>query len=568
MFTDAKPYELGLALLQWAAVLIVAALVGLLLGAVIAKVSIGKGWKSAVGDTLRRAKDDLTKLSMRRIGALAYLAFKEALARRALLVLGTFIVLFMAANLFLRTPENDVPAKPYVSFVLTVVQWILIPVALLLSCWGLPADIKDRSLHTVVTKPVRRSEIVIGRMLGYGLITTLVLVVVALFGYIWIRRVVPERSQEQLISRVPAFSSAEKEDDAFYFIDRAGNRQRRSMNVGDIWDFRSFIEGKTNARAVWQFEDVTPSRMGDDGLRLEYRFEAFRSFKGNVDEGEGVRFRLYLVNDEKNLRVPFPQSGAGIEIREFVQETVRGASAETDEEKAVLLIPRKLHAEAADPTAAGEEVDLYSDLAPNGNLKVEVVCEDASQYLGAARTDLFIRLPDRSFATSYFKAMFGIWLMVLLIIMIGTTASTFLKGPVATLLTFGLVILGSPLRSYMEEQYQDKFGTGEVLGGGVLESAYRLVTQMNQQTPLPENVGTRIIQALDEGVFSGLAVARLIIPDFRHFNMTEYVANGFDVPFNDAGAAVLPSIVLVIGYFIPCVILGYFCLQLRELESK
>jgi hypothetical protein len=69
-------------------------------------------------------------------------------------------------------------------------------------------------------------------------------------------------------------------------------------------------------------------------------------------------------------------------------------------------------------------------------------------------------------------------------------------------------------------------------------------------------------------VFSGLAVARMIIPDFRHFNMTEYVANGFDVPFNDAGAAVLPSIVVVLGYFIPCVVLGYFCLQLRELESK
>ena len=109
-------------------------------------------------------------------------------------------------------PEEDVPAKPYVSFVLTVVQWILIPVALLLACWGLPADIKDRSLHTVVTKPVRRSEIVIGRMLGYGMMTTLVLVIVALFGYVWIRRVVPERSQAQLISRVPVFSSAARSE--------------------------------------------------------------------------------------------------------------------------------------------------------------------------------------------------------------------------------------------------------------------------------------------------------------------------------------------------------------------
>jgi hypothetical protein len=158
--------------------------------------------------------------------------------------------------------------------------------------------------------------------------------------------------------------------------------------------------------------------------------------------------------------------------------------------------------------------------------------------------------------------------MVLLVIMIGTTASTFLKGPVATLLTFGLVILGSPMRSYMEEQYQERFGKGEVIGGGMIESAYRLVTQMNQQTPLPENFGTKSIQFLDEGVFNGLAIVRNVIPDFRHFNMTEYVANGFDVPFNDSGAAVLPSIMTVLGFLFPCIVLGYFSLQLRELESK
>ncbi|MBL8851487.1 MAG: ABC transporter permease [Planctomycetaceae bacterium] len=565
---EANPYNLGWAILQWVAALAVSGILALLVGFVISYLALGKKAPAAIKDTLKRGFDDLTKLSGRRIGALAYLALKESLARRALYVLGTFIVLFMAANLFLRTPEQDVPAKPYVSFVLTVVQWLLIPVALLLSCWGLPADIKDRSLHTVVTKPVRRSEIVIGRMLGYGLMTTMVLVVVALFGWVWIKRVVPARSQAQLISRVPVFSSADDVKDAFFFIDRAGNRQQFAVNVGDIWDHRSFIEGQTNSRAVWQFENLNPSRIGDD-LRIEYRFEAFRSHKGNVDEGEGVRFRLFFVNEAKKLRVPFPQTGAGVEIREFTQETVRGATAGTEEEQAVLRIPRELRAEVAgDPSATGEKVDLFTDVMDNGKLQVEVVCLDAGQYVGAARTDLFIRLPDRPFAASYFKAMFGIWLMVLLVIMIGTTASTFLKGPVATLLTFGLVILGSPLRSYMEEQYTDRYQKGEVLGGGMLESAYRLVTQMNQQSPLPENFGTKTIQVLDEGVFSGLAIVRNVIPDFRHFNMTEYVANGFDVPFNDAGAAVLPSIMTVLGFFIPCVILGYFSLQLRELESK
>lgn len=564
MSFEIQPYNLGLAVLQWLAVMLAAGLVALFVGTVIAVLTLGWQGRSVVADTLRRGWTDLTRLSWRRIWALAVLALKESLARRALLVLGTFIVLFMAANLFLRTPEEDVPAKPYVSFVLTVVQWLLIPVALLLACWGLPADIKDRSLHTVVTKPVRRSEIVIGRMLGYGLMTTLVLAIVAVFGFVWIHRVVPERSRPQLISRVPVFS----ED--FYFIDRVGQKQATAINVGDIWEHRSYVEGKTNARAVWRFTGLNPRLFDNEGLRFEYRFEAFRSHKGNVDEGERVRFRLILVNEDKGLRVPFPQRGAGQEISEFVQETVRGATAKDEEEQAVLFIPRELNAQAggADSTSPGAKVDLFDDLIQNGELQIEVLCEDPGQYIGAAQTDLFIRLPDRPFASSYFKAMFGIWLMVLLVIMIGTAASCFLKGPVATLMTFGLVILGSPLRSYMEDQLRQQFQKGEVLGGGMLESAYRLVTQMNQQTPLPDNFGTQAIKYLDTGVFSLLAVVRNVIPDFTHFNMTEYVANGFDVPFSDAGAAVLPSIMTALGYLIPCVVLGYFSLQLRELESK
>jgi hypothetical protein len=135
-------------------------------------------------------------------------------------------------------------------------------------------------------------------------------------------------------------------------------------------------------------------------------------------------------------------------------------------------------------------------------------------------------------------------------------------------MTFGLVILGSPMRSYMEGQLKQLGTEGRVLGGGMLESAYRLFTQMNVQSPLPDNATTQVIQWLDSRIFNGLALVENVVPDFNHFDMTPYVANGFDVPFNSAGAAVLPSVMTVLGYLLPLVVLGYFSLQLRELESK
>jgi hypothetical protein len=562
MSFDIQPYDWSGALLHWAAVMGVCAVVALFVGSVVAFLTMGTRGPRLVVDTFRRGLTDLTRLSPRRIGALAVLALKESYNRRALYVLFVFVALFAAANLFLRTPSADLPAKPYVSFVLTVITWMLLPVALLLSCWGLPAEIKDRSLHTIVTKPVRRSEIVIGRMAGYGLLTTLVLVAVAIVGYVWIKRVVPETSQRQLTSRRPIYSTA------FYYYNREGERSDEKLNTGDIWQFRGFIEGQTKARAVWEFTGLDVAELSQrDHLDLEYRMEAFRTHKGNIDEG--VRFRLTLVNDNKKLRVPYPQTSAGLEVQEFAAERKSRLDAEADRARLpVVSIPRELVLTAGSGDEEGGTVDLFDDLIENGQLTIEVSCEDAQQFVGAAHPDLFIRLPDRPFAAGYFKSMLCTWLMVLLVIMIGTTASCFLKGPVATLLTFGLVILGKPLRAFMEELLGQFMQEGQVLGGGTLESIYRMVTHMNQQSELPDNLGTTVIKFCDEWIFNGLGVIRNVIPDFTHFDGSVYVANGFDVPWSDAGAAVLPSILTTLGFFIPCVILGYFSLQLRELESK
>ena len=48
-------------------------------------------------------------------------------------------------------------------------------------------------------------------------------------------------------------------------------------------------------------------------------------------------------------------------------------------------------------------------------------------------------------------------------------------------------------------------------------------------------------------------------------DMTPFVANGFDVPWN---YSLLPAIATTAAFVLPCLILGYFCLQWRELEAK
>lgn len=560
MSFEIEQFDVLAGAVKWLAAVISCALIGLFVASVVAFLASGPRGFRRLWDGLKRGIVDLTCLSGRRIMAIASLAVRESMHRKALFVFAVFVPLFMFGGWFLQEDMlADKPAKPYIVFVLTAIRWLLVPVAILLACWGLPADIKDRSLHTVVTKPVRRSEVLIGRMLGYGFVTTIVLLVMSFVGWAFIRREVPLEARDQLISRVPVYASE------IYFLDRTGQPpppgELGGLNVGDIWEYRRYIEGQTNARVGLRFNDITEDSLafdldGNPILKLEYKFEAFRTHKGTIDEG--VHFRLELINEETGVRVPYPASSAGIEIQEFAV----GA------EEAIIPIPRTLRADVNDD-GEEEDVDLINDLVQNGQLLVEVSCEDGGQYLGVAQPDLFVRKTDRPFEAGYFKSMFAIWLMVQLIIMIGTAASCFLKGPVATFLTLGLVIMGGTnLRAFLIKQLQQYNTEGEVLGGGPLESTYRLVTAMNQQTELPENALTGAIKLLDPPILEGLDVLQHVIPNFSYYNSTKYVANGFDVPWSTIDAALLPGIATALAYLLPCIVLGYFSLQVRELEAK
>ncbi|RLS39784.1 MAG: hypothetical protein DWH81_07930 [Planctomycetota bacterium] len=535
-------------ILQWALILCVISVIGTFVGGVSSLMGGGKRGLSEFFGVIGRALSDLILVSPQRIFALATLTTRESVRRKALWIGAVFLVLFMFAGWFIGDSDDTTPAKAYISFVITTIRWMLLPLAVLLSCWGLPADIKDRSLHTVVTKPVRRSEVVLGRIAGYSFVITAILLVVSVVGYGWILRVVPERSQRQLISRVPRFGGMK-------MLDQNGDLFT-GVNVGDMLDLRRFIAGGTKELAMWQFQGLKESDFpNDQDLRLEYAFEAFRSYKGDI--ATQIEFSIDLVNPETNQRVRL-----GVQpVNEFSSEIAHDLKENQTEN--LILIPRTISYLDGETT---KTADLFKDLVANGNLNVEIKCLDAGQYLGVSPGDLFVRMPDRSFAVGYWKTIFTTWLMLVLIITIGTTASCILKGPVATLTTFGLLILGVFLKNglimRLGKYYSDG---GEVVGGGSVEAFYRLVTGLNESTPLDESITKTVIETLDSGVYAMLYLAQYVIPDISIFDASTYLANGFDVPL---ASCVLPSLLITLGFFIPAYIIGYFGLQIRELEAK
>ena len=537
-----ETFNLGAGLANWAVVMAILAVVSFVTAVAVSLLALGFAGPWQVLVHIVGGVQDLFGTSLRRTLALAQLTFREALRRKTLWVFGVFAVLFLFAGWFLAdvTVDAELQVKNYVSFVLRTISWLILPVALLLSCWGLPEDIKARSLHTVVTKPVRRHEVVLGRILGYSAIGALVLGVMSVVGYVWINRQLPDAMQSQLTARVPVYGE-------ITFLDNEGKPAAAGVNTGDEDMFRSFVEGNTKARAIWQFSKIDPAHLEGAGGRLvlESSFQAFRTYKGNIERQ--LLGQYTLVNEKKNLRVPLK----AFEIREFHRNVYDVA------EKNPSL-----------QDSAGKPVAI-SDLLSEGQLQVETACLSSAQFLGMARPDLFIRMPDRPFAASYFKSIANIGLMMLMIVVLGVVSGSFLKGPVATILTFFIVIVGRLAHSFMEGLVTGKVdyhnATVHVEGAGPFGALYRIITHLTPGVPFKDEFFFRVIDALDKMALNVLWAIQHMFPNFSSFDTTEYTANAFDVPW---GEALLPNLAMTLGYCLPWILVGYFSLRLRELESK
>ena len=108
---------------------------------------------------------DLARTSPRRVWALARLAIQESLRRNVLVALGVFVVVLLFAGWFL----DDIVARSEhaVSDVRAHGHDLSgLGPGRVSSAFSLPADFKTRTIYTVVTKPVRPGEIVLGRILG------------------------------------------------------------------------------------------------------------------------------------------------------------------------------------------------------------------------------------------------------------------------------------------------------------------------------------------------------------------------------------------------------------------
>ena len=592
--------EIG-ALPRFLITVLILAVLALLVGFVVALVRYGP---MKAGDLTYRVVtngfSELALTSRRRVWAIARLAVKESFRRRVIVALVVFFLILLFAGWFLKTDYQQ-PAKLLFSFVLTATTYLILMIALLLSTFSLPNDFKTKTIYTVVTKPVRAGDIVLGRIVGFTIVGTILLAIMGCFGYLFVVRTLYHTHEVDVARLEDVVNSdgdvvgkagrttlddyhrhevelqAEGSGDALStnehthkvtnvgaadepkyvvsgpegflrarvpqygrlrFLDRRGAPAPRGISVGNEWTYRSFIEGGSAAAAIWTLDGISEKSLGKD------------------EEGNTVLplelivrvFRTYKGDVEQgiqgSIRLRNPDN-PDVKSNED-PFTARDASINTFD------IPVKLY-------NGRQEIDLLKDLvSKDGKLEVVVQCLDGAQYYGFAQPDLYLRLPDASPLWNYVKAQLGIWVQMVLVISIGVTASTLLNGPVAVLFTVSFILLG------FFKEFFVSVATGKQVGGGPIESLVRLVTQKNQTTGLESGgFAVQLMEWIDWVLKQAMLSLAQVLPDFRSFSTVDYVAYGFNIPTNQIAQDLTVTAAYVVGLFV----IGYFCLRTREVAK-
>ena len=207
--------------------------------------------------------------------ALTLLSFKQALRSRILWGFAAFVLLLLFGSWFV--PFDEYQVRNYVKVVFAVMTPLFLLVFGMLAAFSIPADLRSQTIHTIVTKPVERFEIVLGRFLGYALLMTLILGFMTGVSLLYLlREIDPDAQFENMKARVPIVGTLG--------FTEAG------VNVGYEWEYRKYIAGGVNSkqRAYWTFTDL-PSALAEHAggmVPCEFTFDIYRTLKG--EEGKGI----------------------------------------------------------------------------------------------------------------------------------------------------------------------------------------------------------------------------------------------------------------------------------------
>ena len=324
---------------------------------------------------------------MQQILVIAKQTFKEAVRNKILFVFIILGVITICCSVFMPVVgDGSEKVKIVESMCFRSITFFGTLAAILLSASSIPTDIDNKVLCTITAKPVQRTNIVFGKIIGFVYIIGVLLLIMGSVSYALIRYTALKQSSQG--SR--GLLAREKFDPVDLQV--TGDSARKIGNV-------SWIKGGKGA-SVWKFKGLSSKDRNDD-LEIEANF-LIEGKKGSTGK---IPLKIKVIN---------PYSAR-----------VLTESVEVSRNKPLLL---RLNGKSLE----GSE-----------ELTIVVSPEDSGDFLGMRADSLRIFRGERSFECNYLKGLIIISTQFLLMVIIAVLGSTFLSLPVNILFCLFLFFCGN-----------------------------------------------------------------------------------------------------------------------------
>jgi ABC-type transport system involved in multi-copper enzyme maturation permease subunit len=313
---------------------------------------------------------------------------------------------------------------------------------ILLSATSLPRDEEQRYTYSLLTKPVSRSDMVLGKAIGASILAGIMILIAAVTTFLFLL------AASQLSGDVRS-SNFEKQDPlAVRSTVRAsrrcskGNPPLSAVALGAVGlsaesfettSLRGLFTGET---LVWQFRGLKNGAAGEE-LLLLLRTRVF-------NKGVSVN-RVWVTGGAASVGLGSLGAASAEQFKarsKSIFLTVRFRSADRELRRIVLARSNETTIIPLDPGFLADSGDL--DVAVvNSDPSMIAIFDDLKDRAGEERYGVGISLGSESFAQNLLSAYFLLWLRVLILIAFATATSTFTSAWTAALITLFFAVVGS-----------------------------------------------------------------------------------------------------------------------------
>jgi hypothetical protein len=332
-----------------------------------------------------------------RLWSIARLTLIEAWRRKAFAILILFGAALLSSALFFPSVDLNGRLRLVESWALRASTLFAAVVSLFLAGFSLPSDFEQKRIYLLVTKPVSKPLIFLGRFVGYALLLAVFLAAMGLLTTLFLRAV-------QLASGPefpPLVGYPRLDADAFEPVgaeEITGGGATHSVRASE------------EQALVWRFDGLRPAQF-PERVRLQARF-LFGSVNDPWRSAGRVRFRI--------------EGPAGVH-----EETLE---LNTNEEQE-LLFPASI-------------------LGEGGALRVAARAEDADGILAGQTGWVHLFRRGVLFERAMVRGMGLLLLQSLVVLSVTLMGSTFLSAPVSIILGVLLALIGS-VHGYVRDGVRD-----------------------------------------------------------------------------------------------------------------